>query len=135
MKTQVLLVGYDPEAVDFSNPALLPGMSVEKIRDAVLADLEVQDNVRDQRDLGHAHAAVVRRLDKLGGFDKPVFLGRDLNLSVDQTDFYALNARLAPEVLLHPVCSKVSSHTFDAHFEVFDLCLRDRRKRAAKQQQ
>jgi hypothetical protein len=35
MKTQVLLVGYDPEAVDFSNPALLPGMSVEKIRAGV----------------------------------------------------------------------------------------------------
>jgi hypothetical protein len=34
MKTQVLLVGYDPEAVDFSNPALLPGMS-EKIRAGV----------------------------------------------------------------------------------------------------
>jgi hypothetical protein len=30
--TRVLLVGYDPEAVDFSNPALPPGMSVEKIR-------------------------------------------------------------------------------------------------------
>jgi hypothetical protein len=33
--TRVLLVGYDPEAVDFSNPALLPGMSVEKIRAGV----------------------------------------------------------------------------------------------------
>ena len=33
--TRVLLVGYDPEAVDFSNPALPPGMSVEKIRAGV----------------------------------------------------------------------------------------------------
>jgi hypothetical protein len=30
--TRVLLVGYDPETVDFSNPALAPGMSTEKIR-------------------------------------------------------------------------------------------------------
>jgi hypothetical protein len=34
-----------------------------------------------------------------------------------------LNASLAPEVLLHPVCSKVSSHAFDAHFNVLDLRL------------
>jgi hypothetical protein len=34
-----------------------------------------------------------------------------------------LNARLAPEVLLHPVGSKVSSHAFDAHLDVFDLRL------------
>jgi hypothetical protein len=27
---RVLLVGYDPEAVDFSNPALPPGISVER---------------------------------------------------------------------------------------------------------
>jgi hypothetical protein len=33
--TRVLLVGYDPEAVDFSNPALPPGMSIEKIRAGV----------------------------------------------------------------------------------------------------
>jgi len=32
-----------------------------------------------------------------------------------------LNARLAPEVLLHPVCSKVSGHAFDTHLDVFDL--------------
>ncbi len=30
--TRVLLLGYDPEAVDFSDPALPPGMSVEKVR-------------------------------------------------------------------------------------------------------
>jgi hypothetical protein len=33
--TRVLLIGYDPEAVDYSNPALPPGMSVEKIRAGV----------------------------------------------------------------------------------------------------
>jgi len=34
-----------------------------------------------------------------------------------------LNARLASEVLLHPVGSKVSSHAFDTHFNVLDLRL------------
>ena len=29
---RVLLVGYEPEAVDFTDPALPPGMSVEKVR-------------------------------------------------------------------------------------------------------
>ena len=29
---RVLLVGYDPETVDFSDPALPPGMNAEKIR-------------------------------------------------------------------------------------------------------
>jgi len=28
--TRVLLLGYDPETVDFSDPALPPGMTVEK---------------------------------------------------------------------------------------------------------
>src|SRR3954465_9116999 len=29
--TRILLVGYDPETVDFSAPALPPGMTVEKV--------------------------------------------------------------------------------------------------------
>jgi len=29
--SRVLLLGYDPETVDFSDPALPPGMSVEKV--------------------------------------------------------------------------------------------------------
>ena len=33
--TRVLLVGYDPQTVDFSNRALPPGMSAEKIRAGV----------------------------------------------------------------------------------------------------
>jgi hypothetical protein len=31
MMTRVLLVGYDPETVDYTNPALPPGMTAEKI--------------------------------------------------------------------------------------------------------
>ncbi len=38
--TRVLLVGYDPESVDFSNPALPPGMSVEKIRAGIALALK-----------------------------------------------------------------------------------------------
>ena len=30
--TRVILVGYDPETVDFSDPTLPPGMNAEKIR-------------------------------------------------------------------------------------------------------
>ena len=29
--TRILLVGYDPETVDFSDPTLPPGMSIEKV--------------------------------------------------------------------------------------------------------
>jgi hypothetical protein len=32
---RVLLVGYDPETVDYSNPALPPGMNAEKIRNGL----------------------------------------------------------------------------------------------------
>ena len=38
--TRVLLVGYDPETVDFTNPALPPGMSVEKIRAGIALALK-----------------------------------------------------------------------------------------------
>src|SRR5262249_41642203 len=38
--TRVLLVGYDPETVDFSDPALPPGMSVEKVRAGIAVALE-----------------------------------------------------------------------------------------------
>ena len=38
--TRVLLVGYDPETVDFSNTALPPGMTVEKIRAGIAATLK-----------------------------------------------------------------------------------------------
>jgi len=33
--TRILLVGYDPETVDFSDPALPPGMSIEKVHAGV----------------------------------------------------------------------------------------------------
>src|SRR5207244_2910984 len=44
-------------------------------------------------------------------------------------------ARLAPEVLLHPVCSKISSHAFDAHLDMFDLRLQLRHGLTTSKQQ
>jgi hypothetical protein len=40
---RVLLVGYDPETGDYSNPALPPGMSAEKIRAGLYARAEAND--------------------------------------------------------------------------------------------
>jgi hypothetical protein len=37
---RVLLVGYDPEAVDYSDPALPPGMNAEKIRAGITLALK-----------------------------------------------------------------------------------------------
>jgi hypothetical protein len=39
LMTRVLLVGYNPEAVDFSDPALPPGMTIEKIRASIAVAL------------------------------------------------------------------------------------------------
>jgi len=38
--TQVLLVGYDPETADFSNPGFPPRMTVEKVRAGIAATLK-----------------------------------------------------------------------------------------------
>jgi hypothetical protein len=38
--TRILLVGYDPETVDFSDPALPPGMTAEKIRTGIAVALK-----------------------------------------------------------------------------------------------
>jgi len=37
---RILLIGYDPKTVDFSDPALPPGMTVEKIRAGIAVALE-----------------------------------------------------------------------------------------------
>src|SRR5262245_64564964 len=37
---RILLVGYDPETVDFSDPALPPGMTAEKIRAGIAVALK-----------------------------------------------------------------------------------------------
>ena len=38
--TRVLLLGYDPETVDFSDPALPPGMSVENVHAGIAVALK-----------------------------------------------------------------------------------------------
>ena len=38
--TRILLVGYDPETVDFSDPALPPGMTVEKVHAGIAVTLK-----------------------------------------------------------------------------------------------
>lgn len=37
---RVLLLGYDPETVDFSDPALPPGMSIEKVHAGIAVALK-----------------------------------------------------------------------------------------------
>ena len=37
---RILLVGYDPETVDFSDPALPPGMTVEKVHAGIAVALK-----------------------------------------------------------------------------------------------
>ncbi len=53
--TRVLLVGYDPESVDFSNPALSAGMSVEKIRSGVALALKQMADRGWQADVCYIH--------------------------------------------------------------------------------
>jgi hypothetical protein len=38
--TRILLVGYDPETVDFSDPALPPGMTAEKVHAGIAVALK-----------------------------------------------------------------------------------------------
>ena len=38
--TRILLLGLDPEAVDYSDPSLPPGMTAEKVRAAIAVALK-----------------------------------------------------------------------------------------------
>ena len=38
--TRVVLIGYDPDAVDYSDPALPPGMNAEKVRAGIAATMK-----------------------------------------------------------------------------------------------
>jgi hypothetical protein len=54
--TRVLLVGYEPEAVDYSDPALPPGMNAEKIHAGLALGLKLM------RDRGwEADLCLIRR--------------------------------------------------------------------------
>ncbi len=52
LMTRILLVGYDPETVDFSDPALPPGMSAEKIRAGIAVALKQFDERGWEADVG-----------------------------------------------------------------------------------
>ena len=60
---RVLLVGYDPDTVDYSNPALPPGMSAEKIRAGIAVTLKQMTDrgVRPLNVAGALSVAVVHR--------------------------------------------------------------------------
>jgi hypothetical protein len=49
---RILLVGYDPETVDFSDPALPPGMTAEKIHAGLAFALKQFAERRWEADLG-----------------------------------------------------------------------------------
>jgi hypothetical protein len=50
--TRILLVGYDPDTVDFSDPALPPGMTAEKIRAGIAVALKQFAERRWDADVG-----------------------------------------------------------------------------------
>ena len=49
---RVLLIGYEPETVDFSDPALPPGMTAEKVRAGIAVALKQFDERRWDADVG-----------------------------------------------------------------------------------
>ena len=51
--TRVLLLGYNPETVDFSDPALPPGMSVEKVRAGIAVALKQFAERGSESDVGY----------------------------------------------------------------------------------
>ena len=50
---RVILIGYDPETVDFSDPALPPGMTVEKVRAGIAASMKQFAERGWEADLGY----------------------------------------------------------------------------------
>ena len=88
---RVLLLGYDPETVDFSDPALPPVMSVEKVRAGVAsccrATMRRADESRVERPVergndvgGRNRAAIIhddeleaiaRKIERLDGLEAP----------------------------------------------------------------
>jgi hypothetical protein len=59
--TRILLLGYDPETVDFSDPALPPGMTAEKVRVGIAVALRQFAERGWEADVG-----LIRRDDTAG---------------------------------------------------------------------
>jgi hypothetical protein len=51
--TRILLVGYDPDTVDYSDPALPPGMNAEKIRAGVAVAIKKFAERGREADVGY----------------------------------------------------------------------------------
>jgi len=51
--TRVLLVGFDPEAVDYTDPALPPGMNAEKVRAGIAVAVKQFTDRGWEVDLGY----------------------------------------------------------------------------------
>ncbi len=51
--TRILLVGYDPDTVDFSDPALPPGMNAEKVRAGVAVAMKQFADRGWEADIGY----------------------------------------------------------------------------------
>ena len=58
---QVLFVGYDPKTVDFSDPALPPGMTAAKI------DAGIEVALKQMKDLGWEADLCLIRPDRTAG--------------------------------------------------------------------
>ena len=74
MKKSVLLVGIDPALVDFTDPALPPGLTAEKVRAALEADVARMtalgfDVTECYTDLGKTAATVVSEALKKNTYD------------------------------------------------------------------
>ena len=72
--TRVLLLGYDPETVDFSDPALPPGMTIEKIHAGIAIALKQFTDRGWESDVGfiqpdESAAPTVRRLLTTKSYD------------------------------------------------------------------
>lgn len=74
---RVLMVGYEPEAVDFSDPALPLGLNAEKIHDGISVALE------DMRSRGWtAEQCFIRPDDQAGPILKQMLLSGSYNCLV-----------------------------------------------------
>lgn len=81
---RVLIVGQDPDTVDFSDPALIPGMTADKVRagiDATVRQLEGAGYAVEQcyTDAGETAEAVVTARLKAQTFDC-VMIGAGIRL-------------------------------------------------------
>jgi hypothetical protein len=89
---RVLLVGYDPETVDFTDPALPPGMTVEKVHAGIAVALKQFADRGWESDFGFIRpdetaAPTVRRLLTSKSYDC-VVIGAGVRLPPRRLGFF-----------------------------------------------